>query len=137
MKEINLRCPDDTWPDSFSGTIVIGINEVLDDNRDLWIAFEIEKGNNIRTSAHIADATGIPENVDKIKPRILAIAPRTIWELLRGQELEAFHQEVEEGRVSITGDFRFFVRHAANLLKIVEEGNFWLFLDPIIEDLLG
>lgn len=101
----------------------------------IWLLVHVEGGKVVGTSGLCSSSRDTPEELIALGPNVHAEASRSVWELIAGRDLAAFHALIGKGSVRIGGDFRLFARNAHALLKVAEVATVWNDLEAIRKEL--
>lgn len=131
MKQIELDCPSNSWPQDFKGNVALGIGGTKD-NKSLWLLFGVKNGSVADVHALLVEGSDMPMEIQLENPIIHAFAEKSIWELIVSDK-EAFYQKVSKAKVHIGGDFREFGRLTGKLIHLTEQSGLWLKVEEIAD----
>jgi hypothetical protein len=100
------------------------------DGPNIWFLCRIWKGSTVEVFAMAAEGD-MPPEVAQCHPVVVAVAPRSVWELLVEDE-EEFYRRVSDAKVHVSGNYRIFGRYSLSFLRAIRETKLWEHLDEMI-----
>jgi len=134
MIDLVLSCSEVTWPRRLNGFIVLGIL-LADNGPTAWIIFQAENGVLLTTRGFVGEGKDFPDHILDQQALIQATALAPVWRSLEDPDTSLFFDNIKNGAVHISGDFRVFAKNAPLLIKILEKSGIWSQIDNIVNSL--